>query len=508
MTNCLSVATIELSFAGKLIQGGPSRNSQHPSPLIHTLDDDSLLKVFSLYRPLILDESEADNNQFLDGGEWNRERWWFTLVHVCRRWRLLVFESASHLRLSLVCARGTPVADMLAHSPPLPLIIDHLDQHNDITAADEHGITLALQHRDRVRRIRLMKSVPILQKLIIALDGEFPILEYLSIIHQRYRRPSIEHNMRLTLPETFRAPHLRHLVLMSFAIPIGSPLLTTMGNVVTLSLNSIPPSAYFHPNALLQRLSLMPQLEILGILFNSHFPSRDIERQLSRTPIISRAVLPNLRWFGFQGASAYLEALLPRVTMPLIERLQVSFFNQLTYPIPHLQQFMGTTENLRLNTATLTFLLDHLTVVAYPHKGARMFTLVMAIGGRHLDWQVVSTAQVLQTLKTVFSAVEHLTLEYKRHLISLEWKNEADRAQWRELLGAFDNVKTLLVDAELVEQISHSLRPGDGESPTDLLPELQELSYPARSPEKAFTPFVDARQKADRPVTVIHPSAG
>jgi hypothetical protein len=45
------------------------------SPLIHTLDDDSLLKVFSLYRPLILDENEADNNQFLDGGEWKRERW-------------------------------------------------------------------------------------------------------------------------------------------------------------------------------------------------------------------------------------------------------------------------------------------------------------------------------------------------------------------------------------------------------------------------------------------------
>ena len=103
--------------------------------------------------------------------------------------------------------------------------------------------------------------------------------------------------------------------------------------------------------------------------------------------------------------------------------------------------------------------------------------------------------------------MEHLTIEYKRHLISSEWKNEADRAQWRELLGTFDNVKTLLVDDELVEPISHSLQPGDGESPTDLFPDLQELSYPARSSEKAFTPFVDARQKADRPVTVIHPSA-
>ena len=394
---------------------------------------------------------------------------------------------------------------MLANSPPLPLIIDHLDEHNDITAADEQGIILALQHRDRVRRIRLMKPVPILQTLVMALDGEFPNLEYLSIIHQRYRRPSIEHNVHLNLPETFRAPHLRILVLMSFAIPIGSPLLTTMGNLVTLSLNSIPLSAYFHPNALLQRLSLMPQLEILGILFNSHFPSREIERQLFHMPITSRATLPNLRWFGFQGASAYLEALFPWVTMPVIERLQVNFFNQLTYSIPHLQQFMGTAENLRLNAVTLTFLLDHLTVMVYPHKGARMFTLVMAIGGRHLDWQVMTTAHILHTLRTVFSTVEHLTLEYKRHSISSEWNNEADRAQWRELLGTFDNVKTLLVGDELIGQISRSLQPGDGESSTDLLPELQELSYPA-SPENTFTPFVVSRQKADRPVTVIHPS--
>ena len=81
-----------------------------------------------------------------------------------------MFESASYLRISL-CTRGTPVADMLAHSPPLPLIIGHLDQHNGITAADEQGILVALQHRDRVRRIRLMKSVPILQKLTMALDG-------------------------------------------------------------------------------------------------------------------------------------------------------------------------------------------------------------------------------------------------------------------------------------------------------------------------------------------------
>ena len=154
-----------------------------------------------------------------------------------------MLESAVYLRLSLVCARGTPVADMLAHSPSFPLIIDHVNLNDDITPEDEEGIILALRHRDRVRRIRFRKSVAVLRKLIQALDGEFPILEYLYAMPRQYQRPAPRHNTSLNLPETFRAPHLHQLLLMSFSIPIGSPLLTTMGNLVTLSLSSIPRSA-------------------------------------------------------------------------------------------------------------------------------------------------------------------------------------------------------------------------------------------------------------------------
>src|SRR6266478_2538322 len=393
---------------------------------------------------------------------------------------------------------------MLAHSPSLPLIIDHLDQHDDITAEDEEGIIYALQHRDRVRRIRLVKPIPILEKLIITLDGEYPILEHLLIEHQRNQRPVTWRNRNLNLPETFRAPHLRHLILMNFVIPIGSPLLVTMGNLATLSLALIPPSAYFHPNALLQRLSLMPQLETFGITFNSHFPSGDIKRQLLRTPItIPHVMLPNLRWLAFQGASAYLEALLPRVTIPLLERLQVFFFNQLSYSIPHLQQLLSSTGSLRFNTVKLWFLDGDLGMLGYSHKEARLFNFEMMLGGRHLDWQVACTAQVFHTLKTKFSVVEHLTLEYSRYYISSEWNNEADRTQWREFLGSFGKVKTLRIDKALVEQLSRSLQPDEGESPAELLPELQELSCSLfESSLDPFTPFVNARQKAGRPVTV------
>jgi hypothetical protein len=391
---------------------------------------------------------------------------------------------------------------MLANSPHLPLIIDHLDEDNDITTKDEEGIILALQHHDRVLRIRLRNPIPNIQKFIIALDGEFPILEYLLIHHSYSASTDTHHDTSLNIPETFRAPHLRHLLLMGFAIPIESPLLT---NLVTLNLDLIPPSSYFHPNALLQRISLMPQLEILGVFFSLHSPSGDVERQLLHTAIIARATLPNLRGFGFQGASAYLEALLPWVTFPLLEKLEVYFFNQLTYSIPHFQQFMSTAGNFRPFAITLNFYEDYLHMTAYPRDGARVYTLSMALDGSHLDWQVASAAQIFHSIGTIFSAVEHLTLQYDRHLISSEWNNEANCTQWRELYRTFRNVKTLLVDDELVGQLSRSLQSSAGESPTELLPELQELSYYSTDASHgAFAQFIEARQKAGRPVTVIN----
>jgi hypothetical protein len=166
---------------------------------------------------------------------------------------------------------------------------------------------------------------------------------------------------------------------------------------------------------------------------------------------------------------------------------------------------MSTARNLRVKTATLTFHEDYVNMKAYPDKEAKMFTLSVDLGGRHLNWQVASAAQIFHALKTVFSAADHLTLEYGKHFRSAEWINEADRIQWRELLGSPDKVKTLYVDYRLVKQLSRALQPGEGESPAELLPELQELSYfAAGTSHNAFALFIDARQKAGRPVTVIH----
>lgn len=379
---------------------------------IHILDDDSLLSIFFHCRPVLIDKDETDELHILRGGHWDRERWWYKLTQVCRRWRYLVLASASHLDLCILCTYGTPIADVLAHFPPFPLIIDFLDQHHDITTADEEGILLVLrQQRDRVRHIRLQMFAPTLLKFVVAFDGEFPMLEYLFL------RPPNKVNTILVLPETFQAPHMRHLLLNNFILP-ASLLLTPGMGLVTFSLMWILPSVYFHPSEFLQQLSRFPQLKILRIGFQSPVPNRDVESHLLDTPIMTHVTLPNLRWFSCIVPSAYLEALVHRVAAPSLEKLQTWFFNQLTYSIPNLVQFTITKENLRSRMAKIVFSGETAFVKMYPHEKDISRALYTEAFCRNLDWQVSSMVQILNALTPVFSSVEHLTLIFEKHTLS------------------------------------------------------------------------------------------
>ncbi|KAI0251684.1 hypothetical protein BJV78DRAFT_1209845 [Lactifluus subvellereus] len=98
--------------------GWPEHNA------LHTLNDDVLLSIFSTYR---LDDED----------NWNLQLRWCKLAHVCRRWRYLIYRSPSHLNLHLLCTNGTPVADMLIHSPPLPLIINYRNRSGTMANEDE-----------------------------------------------------------------------------------------------------------------------------------------------------------------------------------------------------------------------------------------------------------------------------------------------------------------------------------------------------------------------------------
>ena len=453
--------------------------------------------MFYICRPNVPEEIE--NGEILLGDLLGK-RWWYQLVQVCRRWRYLILGSASYLRLALLCTHGTRVADMLRNSPPLPLIIDHYDINHGLTPEDEEGMMLALQHRNRVQIINLRIPVPDLQKLVMAMDGEFPILELLNI------EAPAKHKARLSLPPTFEAPRLRHLWLDYFTSPIGSPLLTSAVGLASLILRWTDAS-YVQPELVLRSISLLPRLEQLEIGFRSAAPNSEIENQLSHAPIKTQATLPNLRRFRFWGISGYLEALLSHMTTPLLQILSAYFFNQLTFSVPHHLQFMMTTEYLRFSRASLLFYHDgvwmKLDNPPVKTRQARFACFNARISCRHLDWQVSSITQILNDLRPMLSSVADLTLDYRQHTLSSEFHNEVDPTLWCEFLGSFRNVETIRVHQGLVGDVSRSVRI-DGESPLELLPELKELVCPTRSvDDKTFAPFIHGREVSGQSVKLV-----
>jgi hypothetical protein len=286
------------------------------------------------------------------------------------------------------------------HSPPLPLVIEYQGRDIDITAEDEEAIILALEQRDRVRRIRFI-NLPVLQlqKLIMTIDGEYPILGYLILWD-----PPGEKSAVLILPETLHIPHLRRLAI-GFSIPIRSPLLGTPAGLVTLNLVFYHPSAYFQPTVLLQSLSLMPQLEILLVYFYAAVPNRDVERQLMRTPIMTHVTLPNLRLFAFKAVGAYSEAVLSRITASRLEIFQICYPKQLTFSVPELLHFMGRTESFRFDRAEFQFISEQVFVeVNPPETNIPVPVFSIDVGCWHLDWQVSSVAQISNALSQIFSA--------------------------------------------------------------------------------------------------------
>ena len=395
---------------------------------------------------------------------------------------------------------------MLAHSPPFPLVIDYFDEGRDIPAEDEEAIILALKQRDRVRRVRLHMTVANVRKFIVTIDEEYPILEYLIIMQQSDKNPMLK------LPDTLQAPHLRHLALIGFALPVGSRLLTTAVDLVTACLLMEHPSTYFHPNTLLQWLSSMPQLETLVINFLCPVSNREVKRQITDSQIMTPVTLPNLRRFRFRGVSNYLEALIDRIIAPRCGKLEIDFFNQLTFSVPCLRQFIDSRENSGFEIAKFKFSGGRVAVEAYPRGETDMHALSITVDCRQIDWQVSSVAQLSHSLSRVFSevevvAVERLT-EQDVHNMPFEEHKNVERVEWCKLLNSFSNMKILRIDNGLVEELSRCLESGDEKLPVELLlPELQELTYYGSSDSgDTFALFVEARQNAGRPITLIRRS--
>ncbi|KAI0286436.1 hypothetical protein BC826DRAFT_83896 [Russula brevipes] len=280
---------------------------------------------------------------------------WCTLVHVCRRWRAIVFASPRRLNLRLRCTERTPVKEMLDVWPALPIKVCNVGGPMSL-AGGADDIIAALEHNDRVCEISLW-GVPswLLGSLCAAMEDPFVELTDLFLWPNNESAP-------VFLPDSFlggSAPRLRSLDLNSVAFPaLGKLLLSASHHLTSLRLRNVPAAGYVSPEEMVACLSAVPRLEIFQLEFQSprSRPDRAERRLPALRPALTRAVLPALTEFAFQGVSRYLEDLVARIDAPLLHDVAITLFKQLIFSTPQFLQFIGRLETFKgLNRAEVTF---------------------------------------------------------------------------------------------------------------------------------------------------------
>jgi len=389
---------------------------------------------------------------------------------------------------------------MLAHLPPLPLLIDY---RSTDPAEDNSGIHHAIQQRDRIDRVVLQAPHSTLEQLIVTIDELFPRLDALSLLSTTKSEGSSE----LTLPRTFTAPNLRYLTLHSISLPTGLQTLTSASSLVTLELTDIQYPGYFTPEQLLTQLQHIPHLQELSIGFFVPLPSPSAEEELMREPMMS-TTLPALTWLEFRGESAYLESLVARIRAPLLERFNVTLFYNLIFTLPHLFEFIEKTEELRHPVASVIFNEEAVAFVIGPRDYSNAGTFSLHISCKPFDWQIDSATQVCSVLAPVLSVVEDLTLECDELSLQGDWRKDSEIdgiEAWHGIFWPFSVVKKLHIGHPLALEFSGALESDNAGFIAEILPELQELQAVVNGWEATnpFAAFIDARRDAGRPVQAM-----
>jgi hypothetical protein len=288
---------------------------------IDTLPDVALLETFEIY----LDET------------WIEE--WYTLVHVCRKWRYIVFGSPRRLDLRLCCKASTPVRETLDAWPPLPIVV-----WGD--GAEEWGvdnINAALEHNNRICELILFDmSSSELEKVLVTMLQPFPALTRLRLqLQHRVEKVPV-------VPAAFlggSAPRLQKLFLDCIPF-LGLPnLLLSATHLVELDLRRIPHSGYISPEAMATSLSALSRLESLHIEFES--PRRRNDPKSRRPPPPTRTLLPVLTNLYFLGANEYLEDLVAGIDAPRLDKLTITYSHELTFDTQQVTHFVSRTPKLK-----------------------------------------------------------------------------------------------------------------------------------------------------------------
>jgi len=439
---------------------------------IDVLPDDTLLEIFVFYR--------GDNEYFTT-------KMWKTLVHVCRKWRSVIFASPRRLHLLLVCDARTPVTRLLDIWPVWPITIHYSPKDGE----GKENVIAALECRDRISWIDFNElTSQVSEKFVAVMEEPLPALTGLHLQSNDVMGPVISDAFLAG-----SAPSLRYCFLEGIAFPALHGFVVSAIHLTKLWLQRIPHAGYISPEMMVTCLAVLPNLEELSIGF-----------QYPRAPQINsppptRTVLPTVTYFAFKGVSEYLEDLVARINTPKLHNLNIWFFMDNIFTIPQLYNFIYRTERLKLRKRASMELHPWSARIAIGSPPR----LHLGFKCDRLDWRVSSMAQLCEQLSPFLSQVECLEINGDPD-IQAELQDDMESTQWLELFHPFRTVQDLYVSKKLGLLVALGLQGLTGEGAAVVLPELRNLSFGGLKPytpvQEAIGPFVSARKLSNRPVFI------
>ena len=455
---------------------------------IDILPDEALLEIFSFYL--------VEKSKHIEP--------WIPLVHVCRRWRSIIFASPRRLDVRVFYTPNRPVKGMLSIWPNLPIQILVI-RYQSSRWQGESNVVAALEHADRICRIELDGPCFQLEQILPAMQKPLPALASLAIGCSDY---DYQQAMPL-IPEAFlggSAQHLRSCNLLAVEFPGIWRLLLTANHLVTLGLWNIPDSMHTSPEEMTTCLSTMPHLESLSIAFQ---PPQSLHNRPDQpnSPLspLTRVVLPSLTKFQFQLMSECIEDFVSRIDVPLLDKFDITFFDQPVFDTPRLHDFLTRIENSEAHSrgnvafgpSCIKFGLE---------LGPLSFEL--AILCRGIGRQVSSMAQLCSSSLYLPSALERLDIRGS-HLVPLWYRQddvEDSDPQLLDLFRPFTGLKDLRLSGGIVQHYALALRELARERLTEVLPELQNLFIERLEPsgpiQEAIGQFAAERQLSGLPVMI------
>jgi hypothetical protein len=410
-------------------------------------------------------------------------------VHICRKWRRIVFASQRSLRLRLFCTPGTPVLDALYFWPSLPIVVKYGGSSSSYPPApeDEDNIVAALKQSGRVSSISLTVTKSLLEKLS-AIEGPFSELENLVLL--------CGDNVAMTLSSALRwGPRLRTLRLTRAAILALPRLLFPSRGLVDLRLHEISEVGYISPEALANALSGMSHLRTLSLHFLHSAPYPvcvGLPPRLSTEHII----LPALRSLKYRGTSKYLDSFADRIDAPRLGNIDITLFSQ---PPPIEPPQLGRSINrfaMQKSPRQADILFSEKAVsISFTQPDSPM-CLYLRVSCKSFSQQLSYIAWICNGLSSFLFGIEHLRVCAARPTCDHDYNG----FDWHRLLLFFRGIKWAYTACGPSTNLINALL----RSEKRLLPTLHKLHIQKPDPllQKDVESFIHSRWLSSRFVGV------